>query len=251
MHVEQRARDLGAAYGGVIPPSEPRSSSSSRTCSSLVNEIRGCTRGQGSVVRRQISRAEQLACSAAESGSFRRPVVRRGGGVQRSAALPRLTPLSAAEWVVARASPSPTRDAFSIGDSNRNTNRGFDVTSFHGTRSHDRGTRAEWNQSPVPHRLSAKGIAPRTVLPEYPCLAPVLGSHRRSSHRGRAAGSAGAGQRERLLVVAVPSIPPSDDQSHCSGQCDAGHGPTPETRIRTWKRMVGTVKKSMETSCWP
>jgi hypothetical protein len=44
----------------VIPPSEPRSPSSSRTCSSLVNEIRGCTRGQGSVVRRQISRAEHV-----------------------------------------------------------------------------------------------------------------------------------------------------------------------------------------------
>src|SRR5258708_25038607 len=99
-------------------------------------------------------------------GVFRGPVVRSGDAIHRPAALPRLTPLSAAEWVVARASPSPTRDAFSIGDSNRNTNRGFDVTSFHGTRSHDRGTRAAWNQSPVPPKPSSKGIPPRTVLPE-------------------------------------------------------------------------------------
>src|SRR4030081_1840123 len=90
------------------------------------------------------------------------------------AALPRLIPFLAAEWIVARVSPSPTRDACSIGDSNPNTNRGFDEDSFHGTRSHDRGTRAEWNQSPAPRRLSARGIAGWTALRGCPCRAPVL-----------------------------------------------------------------------------
>jgi hypothetical protein len=43
--------------------------------------------------------------------------------------------------------PSPTKDVFSIGDSNRNRNEGFVVASFHGRRLHDRGTRAERSQS--------------------------------------------------------------------------------------------------------
>jgi hypothetical protein len=37
--------------------------------------------------------------------------------------------------------PFPRRDAFSIGDSNPNTNEGYDVACFRGTRSHDPGTR--------------------------------------------------------------------------------------------------------------
>src|ERR1017187_3250790 len=95
--------------------------------------------------------------NAVDSDFFAQPVVRSGGAVHRPEALPRLAPFLAAEWVAARASLSPTRDAFSIGDSSRNMSRGFDVASFHGTRSHDRGTRAEWNQSPAPRRLSAWG----------------------------------------------------------------------------------------------
>jgi len=44
--------------GDVIPPTGPRSSNSLRPCLSLVNEIRRCTRVQGSTVRTQISMAQ-------------------------------------------------------------------------------------------------------------------------------------------------------------------------------------------------
>jgi len=84
---------------------------------------------------------------------LRRPVVRSGGVVHRPGTRPRLIPFPVAEWIWARANPSPTRDEFSIGDSSRNTNRGFDAASSHGTRSHDRGIHAEWNHFvaiPVP-----------------------------------------------------------------------------------------------------
>src|SRR5207245_4038981 len=97
------------------------------------------------------------------------------------------------------------RDAFSIGDSNRNTNLAFVVRSFPGTRLYDRGIRAEWIRSLAPHRLAAKASAVQTGLRGCPCLAPVLGSHRQRWHRGRAAGSAGVGQREMPPAVAVPS----------------------------------------------
>src|SRR5215469_18192592 len=112
--------------------------------------------------------------STADSGSFRRPVVRSGGAVRRPAAAPRLVPCPPAEWAAGRANPSPTRDGFAIGDSS-----GFDVASFHETQSHDRGTPAEWNQSLARRRLSAKGSAVWTALHGYPCLGLVVGTHRR------------------------------------------------------------------------
>jgi len=104
-------------------PTRTASLSSSRTCSSLGNETRGCTRGQGSVARRQISKGRvEAARSTVDLGSFKRPVVRSASAVLRTVALPRLAPFLAAEWVVvARASLSLTRDAFSIGDNGRNT----------------------------------------------------------------------------------------------------------------------------------
>jgi len=144
-----------------------------------------------------------------DSDSFRQPVVRSGGAVRRPAAPPRQTPFREVESLVARASPSATKDASSIGDSNRNTKPGFVVTSFHGTRSHDRGTHGERIQSPVRHRLSAKVSAVQTKLRRCPCLAPVLEIHRQRSHRGHAASSAEVGQRERPRAVAVPSTPRS------------------------------------------
>ncbi len=159
-----------------------------------------------SAVPRQTAKGRaEAARRPVESGCFRRPVVRSGGAVRRPGTAPPLPPLPSAEWIVAPASLSPTRDAFSIGDSSRNTKPGFDVTSFHGTQLHDRGTHAEWNQSPVPRRLAARASAAWTALRGCPCLAPVLGSHCRRSHRGRAAGNAGVGQRERPPAVAVPS----------------------------------------------
>jgi hypothetical protein len=97
------------------------------------------------------------AARAFRGGSFRRLVVRSDGAVHRPGTPPRLIPFPVAESLVVRASPSPTRDAFSIGDSSRNTKRGFDVVRFHGTRSHDRDTRTESNQSPALHGLSARG----------------------------------------------------------------------------------------------
>ena len=61
-----------------------------------------------------------------DSDSFRQPVVRSGGAVRRPAAPPRRTPFPEVESLVALVSPSPTKDASSIGDSNRNTTSGFE-----------------------------------------------------------------------------------------------------------------------------
>ena len=57
-------------------------------------------------------------------------------------------PFRAAESVVAPVSPSPRKDGFWTGDSNRNTNEGFVAASVHGTRSHDRGIRGESTNHP-------------------------------------------------------------------------------------------------------
>jgi|SRR6516225_1929544 hypothetical protein len=102
-----------------------------------------------------------------------------GGAVRRPGKPPRLVPLPAAESVVAPVSPFPTRDAFSIGDSKRNTKQEYGVVTLRQTRSHDRGTHAEWNQSPAPRRLAAKASAVWTALRGCPGLAPVLGSQGR------------------------------------------------------------------------
>jgi hypothetical protein len=86
----------------------------------------------------------EKACSVADFGLFlQAAVVRSGDAVHGLAAPLRCTPFPPGEWVGALVSPSPTKDVFSIGDRNRNTNLGFVVASLHGTRSHDRGTRVE------------------------------------------------------------------------------------------------------------
>ena len=57
----------------------------------------------------QVSKgAVRAVRSTVDSGSFRRPVVRSGDAVRRPAAAPRLVPCPPAEWVAARANPSPT-----------------------------------------------------------------------------------------------------------------------------------------------
>ena len=66
-------------------------------------------------------------------GLFRRPVVRTGDVVRPAAEPPRLAPFPPAESVAVQASPSPRKDAFSIGDNTRNMNREFDAASFPGT----------------------------------------------------------------------------------------------------------------------
>ena len=138
-----------------------------------------------------------------DSDAFRQPVVRSGGAARRPAAPPRRTPFPEVESLVALVSPFPTKDASSIGDSNRNTTSGFVVTSFQGTRSHDRGTHGERIQSPVRHRRSAKVSAVQTKLRRCPCLAPAPEIHRQRSHRGHAASSAEVGQRERPRTLSV------------------------------------------------
>ena len=77
---------------------------------------------------------------------FRQPVVRSDGAIRRVGAAPRLAPFPLLESIVAPASPFPTKDAFSIGDSTGNKRPGFDVASFRGTRSRGPDTRGEWNQ---------------------------------------------------------------------------------------------------------
>src|SRR5215467_1619947 len=123
-----------------------------------------------------------------EGQSLRRPVVRSGDAAHRPGAAPRLSPFASAESLAARASPSPTRDAFAIGDSNPRRKRGCDGASFHGTRSHGPGIPAESNQSPARCRLAARASAARTAPRECPCLAPVLGSQCQRWRPGRAAG---------------------------------------------------------------
>src|ERR1700748_1686731 len=103
---------------------------------------------------------------------LRRPVVRNGGAVRRPVATPRPIPFLATESLAARASPSPTRDGFAIGDSNPNTNEGYDEARLHRIRSHGPGTPAGWNQSPARYRPAARGIAECPALPGCPCLAP-------------------------------------------------------------------------------
>ena len=77
---------------------------------------------------------------------FRQPVVRSGDVARPLAGPPQLAPLPLAELIAAQASPSPEKDAFSIGDSTGNKRPGFDVASFREAQSNDPGTRAEWNQ---------------------------------------------------------------------------------------------------------
>ena len=67
-------------------------------------------------------RQGEAAHSGVDSGAFRQTVVRSGDAVHRLAALPRRIPFPAVESLVAPVSPSPTKDGFAIGDSNRNTN---------------------------------------------------------------------------------------------------------------------------------
>ena len=76
---------------------------------------------------------------------FRRLVVRSGDAARRVGAAPQLAPFRVSELLAVPASPSPTKGAFSTGDSTGNKKRVFDVASFRATRSHGQGTRAEWN----------------------------------------------------------------------------------------------------------
>ena len=82
--------------------------------------MHACAREHGSAT--DFKRPGDAARRTVDSGSFRRTVVRSGGAVGRLAVPLRLVLVPAAERVVARASPSPTRDGFSIGDSNRSIN---------------------------------------------------------------------------------------------------------------------------------
>src|ERR1035438_1888484 len=97
-----------------------------------------------------------LSWLVSSSGCFRRGAVHSGDAARRPAAPPRRARSPAAEPGEARVSLSSRRDAFWIGGSSQNKKRGFGEASFHRTRSRDRDTRAEWIQSPAPHRLAAK-----------------------------------------------------------------------------------------------
>jgi len=82
-----------------------------------------------------------------------------------------------------------------------------------------------------------------------PCLARVLGSHRQRSHRGRAGGSAGVGQRECLAQLLSGPI-----CGRVGGHIEVQDA-TPvmgqhQKYVKDLEPMVGTVKKSIETSCW-
>jgi hypothetical protein len=68
---------------------------------------------------RQISNRES-AVARSRFGLLRRPVVHSGDAARPPAEPPRLAQFPAAVSIAVRASPSPTKDAFSIGDSTRN-----------------------------------------------------------------------------------------------------------------------------------
>jgi hypothetical protein len=55
-----------------------------------------------------------------DSASFWQPVVRSGGAVRRRGVALQRIPFRVGESLVAPVSPPPTKDAFSIDDSNRN-----------------------------------------------------------------------------------------------------------------------------------
>jgi hypothetical protein len=149
----------------VIAQAKPEISSVRGNGLSQVNDISRCARAQGRQFGRRCRRAIEVARGEVDSGSLRRPVVHSGGAVHRPGTRPRLTPFPEAEWIVAGASPFPTRDAFLIGGSSRNTNRGFDAAKFHGTRSHDRGTPAEWNQSHAALCQGERGMERTSRMP--------------------------------------------------------------------------------------
>jgi hypothetical protein len=108
----------------VIPPTGPRRSSSLRAL--LESGERNSPMYAGAMEHSSDKNfkglTKEAACSVVDSGSFRQRVVRSGGAVRRPAVPPRRTPFLAAESLVAPVSPSPTKDGFAIGDSNRNTN---------------------------------------------------------------------------------------------------------------------------------
>ena len=81
-----------------------------------------------------------------ERQGLRLPGVRSGDSAHQPGATPRLSPCAPAGSIAVRASPCLGRDAVSIGDSNPNTNEGYDGESFRRTRARGPGTRAESNQ---------------------------------------------------------------------------------------------------------
>jgi hypothetical protein len=111
------------SLGGCHSSNQIEDSSSVRPCLSLANKFRWSTHVHESTVRTQILKAQgETARSVADSGPLRQPVVRSGGAAHRPAAPTQRTPFPAAELLVAPVSPSPTKDVFSIGDNNLNTN---------------------------------------------------------------------------------------------------------------------------------
>ena len=106
----------------------------------------------------------EAAHSRADSGYFRRPVVRSDGADRRPAGAPRLAPFPAAERVAVRASPYPTRDAFSIGDSKRKSKQEYGVVTLRCTRLHGPDTPStNTNYNPPGNLLTAKQISYRVI----------------------------------------------------------------------------------------
>jgi len=104
-------------------------------------------------------------------------------------------PFPEVESLVALVSPSPTKDASSIGDSNRNTTSGFVVTSFHGTRSHDRGTLALWTAGKSIHEI-AEAMKPISRVFVHRTLTTKFKSQY------------DAGQKARSRIVETPKYMP-------------------------------------------
>ena len=151
-----------------------------------------------------------IGWSSTSSGAFRQRVVRSGGAAHQLGVLRPLVRAPVAGSAEAPAHPSPRKDAASFGGNRRSNKTGFAARKLPRRRSHDPGTRAEWNLSRAPRRPAATAIEERSALPQSACPLPALGRCRRKSYRDRGASTSEFDQTEMLREVAVPSIPPWD-----------------------------------------
>jgi hypothetical protein len=114
---------------------------------------------------------------------MRRPVVRNGGAVRRPVAEPRRILFLAAEWIVARASPSPMRDAFATGDSKPSRKRGCDEARLASSSSAMIGGAFYTAMSrvirPLPGSRNNSGkLFPLSLVPHFSCAIMTLSTNR-------------------------------------------------------------------------
>jgi hypothetical protein len=188
----------------------------------------------------------KIVRGGAENRPSIRPV-RIDGAVRRPERLPPLVPPLAAEPAADRVYPCPAQDECGSRDNRRNKRIGFGAAILRRRQSCGPGTPSGWNRSHAPRRLAARATAARTALPgsSYPGL--VGRSRHRRSGRDRAADIVEFDRTEtpRAVCWAVHSavgwevtLKWTTRRRSCAKT---------KNTYSTWKRIVGTVKKSTET----